>query len=665
MIMASTLSNNFNVTINRYVPPPTNPIKVIESNNFNVTINRPASPSYVNPSTVIEITKLGVALTPVNTTPTTGQYKVTITNTVNCTAKLESDYKTITVISATANKGQIDISVNIENKQTYTKSIPVATMLKTNEVNKKMSEVKQTADALTAKFNDGFNMGIIEQTVDGIKVYHNEINGENYTHMAPSGFYIKYKGEDIFICNQNGLSYKGTITGSTINGGTIKGTEVIGGSLNVEGTLTANKIVCKDIDSPKYPGVITEDLWLYVGTGGNDDNALESGVTFETFDGLLDKLPKNLNGHEVRIEMSTDITENVEFKGFHGGKIRVHMKGHALYGYVASKMGSARINIYSGYIGNATDTSNGWGKIHPSKGYAVSTYTATVASADQGCIGLFNIDVYGADNYLSGSTTKLGVACQDFGAVYLNGVSYYGCDMGARASAGGRIHDVLSYNVCTKYGFYATTGGYITLAGGEHSGGKTKNYHQADAGQVIVASDATFAGGEVQIPGGSAPVITTKTVTIKSKSGDTYRSSVYNSWKKDNTVRQGDYGHGDCNGIWLFGDQFEQFKGKNITKVVITISRQEGGRSSSVNLNIKTHKYKTKPSGAPSYVATVGTLGLTVNTTGKKTITDTSNAIITGLKDGTIKGIGLQSTYDSVHYAVCSGSCTIKVTYSE
>ena len=87
------------------------------SNNFNVTINRPtAQPT--NPNTVIEITKAGVVLTPVNGTPTSGQYKVTISNTVNCTARLESDYKTIAVTSATGNKGQIDISVNIENKRT-------------------------------------------------------------------------------------------------------------------------------------------------------------------------------------------------------------------------------------------------------------------------------------------------------------------------------------------------------------------------------------------------------------------------------------------------------------------------------------------------------------------------------------------------------------------
>ena len=662
--MANTLSNNFNVAINRATPPPTNPNKVIESNNFNVTINRPITHS-AEPNTVIEITKAGVALTPVNRTPTTGQYKVTITNTINCEARLESDYKTITVTSATGNKGQIDIRVNIENKRAYTRSIPVATMLKTNVVRNKMSEVKQTADALTAKFTDGFNMGIIEQTVNGIKVYHNKINGENYTHMSPSGFYIRYKGEDIFICNQNGLSYKGNITGSTINGGTIKGTEVTGGSFNVEGTLTAGKIVCTDMDNPKYPGAVTEDLKLYISTSGNDDSALETGSVFETFGGLLDKLPKNLNGHEVRIEMSTNITENVEFKGFHGGKIMLYMNGHTLYGYVVSKMGSARINIYNGYIGNATDESTSWGKIHPSKGYAVSTYTATVACTDQGAIGLYNINVYGADNYLSGSSTKLGVASQDFGAAYLNGVSYYGCDIGARANAGGRIHDVISYNVCTEYGFYATSGGYITLAGNCHSGGKTDNFKEKDGGKVIIGGDATFVGGNVSVPSDSAPVKSTKTVTIKSKSGDTYRSTVYNNYKHDNTVRQGDYGYGDCNGIWLFGDQFEQFKGKNITKVVITISRQEGGQYASVDLNIKTHNYKSKPSGKPSYVATVGTLGLAVNTSGSKTITDTSNAIITGLKAGTIKGIGLQSTYDSAHYAVCSGSVTMKITYTE
>ena len=252
--------------------------------------------------------------------------------------------------------------------------------------------------------------GITQIDSQGVKVYHDSIDSNSYTHMSPNGFYIRYKGEDIFICNENGLSYKGAITGSTINGGTIKGTEVIGGSLNVEGVLTANRIVCEDIDSPKYPGAITEDLKLYVSTSGNDNSELETGATFETFDGLLDKLPKNLNGHEVRIEVSTNITENVEFRGYHGGRIRVLMNGRTLYGHVRSVMGSAKITIHSGHIGDNNATNNGWGKIHPSKGCAVGNYTATVACHDTGCIALYNIDVYRADNYLSGSNNKVGVA---------------------------------------------------------------------------------------------------------------------------------------------------------------------------------------------------------------------------------------------------------------
>ena len=464
------------------------------------------------------------------------------------------------------------------------------------------------------------------------------------------------------------------ITGKTITGGIINGTEINGSNINsdsfigdmlaIDGTISAKSLQVQDIDNAKYPGAVTADFKLYVSTSGNDDSEIENGATFATFDALLDKLPKNLNGHEVRIEMSTNITENVDFKGFFGGKIRLYMKGHTLYGYVVSRMGSARINICSGYIGNATDESNGWGKIHPSKGYAVSSYTTTVASVDQGAIGLYNIDVYGADNYLSGSTTKLGVAGQDWGTAYLNGVSYYGCDMGARANAGGRIHDVLSYNVCKKYGFYATTGGYITLAGDAHSGGKSKNYHEADGGKVIVASGATFAGGEASVPGGEAPVVpTTKTITIKSTYGDTYRSSVYNNWKKDGTVRQGDYGYGDCNGCWFFGDAFSDLEGKTISKVTIKITRQSGGSSSAVGLVVKSHGYSGRPSGKPSYRTTAGTLSLATGASG--TLTITNSTILSEIKSGAVKGFGIQTTYDSAHYAVCSGSVTVKITYTE
>ena len=161
----------------------------------------------------------------------------------------------------------------------------------------------------------------------------------------------------------------------------------------------------------------------------------------------------------------------------------------------------------------------------------------------------------------------------------------------------------------------------------------------------------------------SSTTTTTKTVTIKSNSGDTYRSSVYNNWKKDNTARQGDYGYGDCNGCWFFGSQFNQFKGKTITKIELTIKRISGGVHSAVSVVVKTHNYTSRPSGKPSYGSSCGSVKIAVGDTGKLTITNST--ILNALSDGTIKGFGIQSAYNSSSYAVCSGSITMKVTYKE
>lgn len=638
----------------------------INSNEFSVSVNRNQTPPQIGSdgkSSQVVVYKGITRLTPVSGTPTTGQYKISIT-TENCTAGIKDDNCTVYIESISASTGKVIILVNVENIHTYTKYLTVEKVIDENEVTTikdEMSAIEQTANKIHWLVKNGTSSSDMELTADAYNVISKNINLtadhiklEGYTTIN-GGFSVDTAGN--MSCTNANVS--GKVTGSIISG-----SEVTGDSFNVEGTLTAEKIECSEILSPKYPGVITENLWLYVDANSSDDRELESGVTFASFSGILDKLPKNLNGHEVRIEMKTNITENIEFKGFHGGKIWIYMKGQTLHGYVVSKMGSARINICSGYIGDATNDSNGWGKIHPSKGYAVSTYTATVACADSGAIGLYNIDIYGADNYLSGSSTKLGVASQDFGAAYLNGVSYYGCDIGARANVGGRIHDVVSYNVCTKYGFYATSGGYITLAGNSHTGGKTANYQEKDGGKVIIGGDATFVGGDVSVPGGSAPVITTKTITIKSTYGDTYRSTVYNNWKKDGTARQGDYGYGDCTGCWFFGDAFGDLKGKTINKVQIKITRQSGGSSSAVGLVVRTHNHSARPSGAPTLSSSsYGTLSLATNATGTLTITD--SAVLNGISNGTIKGFGIRTTYDSAHYAVCSGSVTVKITYTE
>ena len=227
------------------------------------------------------------------------------------------------------------------------------------------------------------------------------------------------------------------------------------------------------------------------------------------------------------------------------------------------------------------------------------------------------------------------------------------------------MHVNSSSGVASKYGFQAATGGVISLANNNQAGGKTGSTNKNSGGQVWYdANGPTFATGNQTTDGGTAPVVpTTKTITIKSSYGDTYRSSVYNNWKKDGTCRQGDYGYGDCNGCWFFGSAFSEVKGKTISKVTITITRNSGGSSAPVGLVVKSHGHSGRPSGAPTYRTTAGTLSLATGAT--DTLTITNSTILNEISSGKVKGFGIQSTYDSSHYAVCSGSVTVKITYTE
>ena len=49
----------------------------------------------------------------------------------------------------------------------------------------------------------------------GIKVYHTGIDSNSYTHISSSGFYLKYKGSDIFKLDNNGLYINGNAASAT------------------------------------------------------------------------------------------------------------------------------------------------------------------------------------------------------------------------------------------------------------------------------------------------------------------------------------------------------------------------------------------------------------------------------------------------------------------
>lgn len=633
----------------------------IYSNTFTTTVNKVVV-EQTSKNTRIDIYNGTTPLVAVNTTPTKGQYKVTITDTTNCTAKLESDYKTITLLTATGNAGEIHVTINIEGKSTVNKTIPVATITKSSVIKANETKYEQLADRFSwmVRGNSASSMTLTDEMlaiitkqvkVNGDMIVDGAIDGKTITGATIVGSTFRNQS------NTFSVDSEGNIVGAQI-----QGSEVIGDSFSVEGELTADTITANKINSAQYPSTLEDDIQISINSGGSDDNELYDGVSFATVTGALEALPKFLNGKVVNIWIQEDIYENIDIRYFSSGRINLYLDGNTVYGWIRSYMSTIKVYVYGGYMKFETART---GVIHPSVGCAVASRTASLVGQESSPINAYSLKIYGSDNPSGSATTIVGMACDSYASGYYKDLQFINCDIGFRANAGGRIHAASSSGVCSQYGFEAVSGGTITIANSGQCGGSKSNTHVSLPGQIIAPTNVNHEGGnQTTDPGNTAPTPTTKkTITIKSNSGDTYRSSVYNNWKKDNTVRQGDYGYGDCNGCWFFGSQFNQFKGKSISKIELTIKRISGGSYSGVSLQVKTHNYASRPSGKPTYGSSCGSVSIATGNSGKLTITNST--ILNAISNGTVKGFGIQSSYNSSNYAVCSGSVTMKVTYTE
>lgn len=632
----------------------------IYSNTFTTTVNKVVV-EQTSKNTRIDIYNGATPLVAVNTTPTKGQYKVTITETTNCTAKLESDYKTVTLLTATGNAGEIHATINIEGKSTVNKTIPVASITKSSVIKANETKYQQLADRFSwmVRGNSSSSMTLTDEMlavitkqvkVDGDMLVDGAIDGKTITGATIIGSTFRNQ------TNTFSVDSEGNIVGAQI-----QGSEVIGDSFSVEGELTADTITANKINSAQYPSTLEDDIQISINSGGSDDNELYDGVSFATVSGALEALPKFLNGKVVDIWIQEDIYENIDVRYFTSGRINLYLDGNTVYGWIRSYMSTIKVYVYGGYMKFETART---GVIHPSTGCAVASRTASLVGQESSPINAYSLKIYGSDNPSGSATTIVGMACDSYASGYYKDLQFINCDIGFRANAGGRIHAASSSGVCSQYGFEAVSGGLITIANSPQCGGSKANTHVSSPGQIIAPTSVNHESGNQTTDGNQAPTTSTKkTITIKSNSGDTYRSSVYNNWKKDNTCRQGDYGYGDCNGCWFFGSQFNQFKGKSISKIELTIKRISGGSYSGVSLQVKTHNYTSRPSGKPTYGSSCGSVSIAVGNSGKLTITNST--VLNAISNGTVKGFGIQSAYNSGSYAVCSGSVTMKVTYTE
>lgn len=655
--MSEIYSNSFTSQVNRATAS-----TAIYSNTFTTTINKTVV-GETSKNTQINIYNGSTPLVAVNTTPTKGQYKVTITDTSNCTAKLESDYKTITLLTVTGNAGEIHATINIEGKTTVNKTIPVAAITKSSVIKATETKYEQLADRFSwmVRGNSSSSMTLTDEMlaviakqvkISGDMIVDGAIDGKTITGATIIGSTFRNVNDTFSVDSE------GNITGAQI-----QGSEVIGDSFSVEGELTADTITANKINNAQYPSTLDDDIQIEIDPdSGSDDVELAEGAVYQTIAGVLDALPKFLNGKCVSIWMRGDISENADFQNYTSGQIKLYLDGNTLYGYIRNYMSSAKLWVYGGWPGAEEGQT---GVVHPDTGCAVAGRTGSIISQESSSLNTYSIKVYGSDNkHSDGQSSIVGYIGDAFASMYIKNTTLVNCEIGYRGSGCARIHDAGSDGVCSQYGFQTTSGAFITIANASHCGGLTANTAQTLPGQIIQHAKATFAGGNQTTDPGKAPTTsTTKVNTIKSNSGDTYRSSIYNNWKKDNTTRQGDYGYGDCNGCWFFGNQFNQFKGKNIRKIELTIKRISGGSYAAVPIVVKTHNYASRPSGKPSYGSSCGSVKIAVGDSGKLTITDST--ILNAISKGTVKGFGIQSSYNSSNYAVCSGSVTMKVTYTE
>lgn len=521
--------------------------------------------------------------------------------------------------------------------------------------------------------------GITTIDKDGIKIQHSNYSG--YTHMAPAGFFVNDGSQDIISATSNGLYVKGNIaSGSTIQGARITGSTFNSSNdvfqvledgtietsfLAVNGAVSTDKLNVNNIENASYPKVLSEATTVYISpNGGVNAEEFYDGAYFTSLSNMLAVAPRNLNGYTLTIRMAGDLYENAALSWFHSGQVNFEMQGYTLYGYFYGYGASMCYRLY----GNTNANNNGtWGHIKPNVGRALGSYSYAVQF--QYCqFAINNIAVYpsaSSGSSSGGISAHRGATGIVFSAKACGDMRYL-----VRAEYAGRVHVNSSEGACNNATFCASTGGIITLNSSNDQAGRTTtgNPYWVGTGGMIAADqllgmDKINFNNSSQSGSSSSSGSTTRKVTetIKATSADTYRSTVYNSWKGDGTVRQGDYGYGDCQGCWFFGNNlYNTMNAGTVTKVVIRMQRQSGGVNAAQTLTVKSHNHTSRPSGAPTYTNTIGTCSCVVGSYVDLVITD--SATINKLK--TCKGLGLSIGSTSSPYAVCSGACSVIITYT-
>lgn len=426
--------------------------------------------------------------------------------------------------------------------------------------------------------------------------------------------------------------------------------------LSVEGNLSADTLTVRVLNCQNVAKLLVDDVDVTIDSVNGSDLAIfTDDAVFATLQGCLEAMPKNLYGNTVNIQLLTPVNENILIKGFNGGAIYIKMNNKDINGYVKGQDCSARIFLYGGNTVSdiATGATSARPAIKPATLTTEDTYNYGVYFANCNYVMVRNIDVYGK----TGDSKNYAIGGAYASNIYVQNTKVVGSENGIQVRGMARCTEQNTYGKVNGKGHRAIYGGTIYINDGTMING---TIDKSNCSQIVYSTTGVVKDSTTTSTGNNDNTsAATSTVTMRSDSGDTYRSVRYNNWKNDNTARQGDYGWGDCDGCWFFGTQFaKQLQGKTIKQLTLKVTRRKGGISGSVTCTLRMHKYASKPSVKPSYISG-WSQNFSASVGSSTTITITDSTVLNAIKDGTCKGFGVKGTYDDMHYAVFSGSCTL------
>ena len=449
-----------------------------------------------------------------------------------------------------------------------------------------------------------------------------------------------------------------------------------GGDMTINGfssdEATIDNLYVQDIKSPKIATAVTENTTIYVNQAtGNDDADFDNGAVYQTIQGAIDATPKNLNGFDVYIRVQGTsggglytYNENLTYKGFYGGTLYTYLQKNSVHGYIVMRDCSARLSLVGG--ANYDEIPEGLSSteranVKPANLYATGNTYYTICAINCTDVYIRSLDLWGSIATNSNGYPNYAVGVREGSNVFVRNIKIHSSTNGFHAQVMGRLFAINTYGRVTTYAYRCTYGGWINIGSGTSVSGAT-NVSTGDGCQILqgnVSWDGTSSTGT-----NDNTTVNSNIVTYNATSGDSWKVK-YSSWRKDNTVRQGDWsGTGVHKGCWFFGSQFNDIKGKTIKSVKLTIQRQSsGGNSGGVAFTLKMHNHTGRPSGAPSYLSG-WSKNVSLSLGQSTTITITDSAVLTAIKNGTMKGFGVEiSSTSNSYYGILSPKLKAVVTY--